>query len=193
MDYWKRMHRGAVSLGMCPVCGLAEECAHPRAEVRMRKPAGIRSLEVTSAYQTAGYLEERMGSVVDAMLTRLSVCGECRHPRDRHTNDGPCGGCVGGDTDTSQRCMAFAWSVTLGEVVTVFNAMKSAVRHEQRIDADLGLDVQKVQVVGSPIATALEARGVTLEAFKRMGQEERANLLLEVQRGVVEAEVVERE
>lgn len=153
----------------------------------MRKPAGLRPLEVSEAYETARGLEARMGEVVDAMLTRLSVCGECRHPRENHTNDGPCGKCVGGATDTSERCLSFAWSVTLGEVVTVFNAMKSAVRHEQRIDADLGLDVKKVAVVGSPIATMLERRGVTLEVFKKMGVEERANLMLEVQR--VRAEV----
>jgi len=177
VDYWRRIHRGAVALGRCPRCGEepeegATECpmGHPRTQVvKVRKPPGLRPLEVSEAYETARVLEARMGEVVDSMLTRLGVCGNCRHPRERHKNDGPCGSCVG----LKEMCQVFEWSVTLGEVVTVFNAMKSAVRHEQRIDRDLGLDKAQPQehIVWLP--------GVSVAEFKRLTPEEQDRKMLE--------------
>lgn len=157
----------------------------------MRKPNGVTGLEISTAYENIARLEAATGGVIDDLLTRLRVCGGCGHPRERHTSDGPCGRCVGA---LGEPCRVFEWSVTVGEIVQSLTYMKAMTRHEQRVDADLGLDVKKVAVVGSPIAEMLEAAGYTVEDMKRMSASERADKVLEVTRAVgIEGPVQEAE
>ena len=121
-EYWRRIHRGAVWLGRCPRCGKdPEECGHPRVEARVRKPAGLRPLEVTRAYENAAAMEEKFSGVIERMLERLDICGDCGHHRERHRDgDGACGRCVL-DRASGEGCMGYRWSVTLGEVLSLIH------------------------------------------------------------------------
>lgn len=187
---WRRVHRGSVAIGRCPECGKVEECGHGwRGRVTKRGGGNVNRLSIALAHETAARAEEELLATMEDALARLRTCGGCRHARDGHADgEGACGreGCG---------CGGFVWSVTQGEAVGTVMMLERLARHTQRIDADLGLDVKKIAVQGSPIASLMEKHGVTLEEFKKMAPAERADMMLRIQRGdlVVDAEVVSKD